>query len=151
MIFAQKIDDIKKINALKAAIENKKAAIKAQFDELEKQIDELSTITFKVENEYKAQNPLIVKRVIKYIAAGMTKDDAIRKTADDFDTAVFRVSVVYDQSKKYMTALNLYAKKYAIEKLKTAGFSARKMSEIIGVSIQSIYKIIKCPVDLWRF
>ena len=151
MIFAAKINDIKEVNAIKEAIQAQKQEILQQFEQLEKKLDELSTITFKVENEYKAQNPLIVKRVIKYIVSGYTKPDAIRKTADDFDTPEFRVSVVYDQSKKYMTALNLYAKKYMIEKLKKSGFSARKMAEIVGISIQSIYKIIKCPVDMWRF
>lgn len=151
MIYCKAINDAKTIDDLKEKIRCRKQSISKDLKAVLDYVDQLSEITFKIENESRAENPHIVKRVIKYMAAGMTKDDAISATAADFETPIFRVNVIYQMNRHYMTALNLYAKKYMIEKLKNAGFSVRQMSEIIGISKPNIYKILKCPIDYRLF
>lgn len=95
------------------------------------------------------QNPYIVKSVIKYMASGMCKDDAILKTAEDYKTRESRVSVLLWQQKRYISAVNLYARRYLCEKLKKSGMSAPEISQILGVSTNHVYKLLKTNVDFW--
>lgn len=48
-----------------------------------------------------------------------------------------------------MSAVNLFAKRYTCEKLKKAGFTAKEIARVIGVSENHIYKILRCNVDFW--
>lgn len=100
-------------------------------------------------NFERRQNPYIVKSVIKYMARGMCQDDAIARTADEFKTRESRVSVLLWQQKRYLSAVNLYARRYLCEKLKKSGMSAAEISQILGVSTNHVYKLLKTNVDFW--
>lgn len=103
----------------------------------------------KFEQKKRQQNPYIVKTVIKYLARGLNKEDAIILTAKDFKTDIDRVSTVFYAQNRYMSAVNLFAKRYTCEKLKKAGFTAKDIAKVIGVSENHIYKILRCNVDFW--
>lgn len=103
----------------------------------------------KIEQKKRQQNPYIVKTVIKYLARGLNKEDAIILTANDFETDIDRVSTIFWAQNRYMSAVNLFAKRYTCEKLKKAGFTAKEIARVIGVSENHIYKILCCNVDFW--
>jgi len=103
----------------------------------------------KANAEARRYHPYIVKSVIKYMAQGLNKTDAIIITALDFDTDIKRVETIFWFQNRYMTAVNLYAKRYACEKLKKAGLTAKKTAEILGISENHVYKLMKNNVDFW--
>lgn len=103
----------------------------------------------KIQQQERQQNPYIVKSVIKYMANGLNKTDAMILTALEFNTDVKRIENVFWTQNRYMTAVNLYAKRYTCEKLKKAGLTAKKISEILGISENHIYKLMKNNVDFW--
>lgn len=103
----------------------------------------------KIQQQERQQNPYIVKSVIKYMANGLNKTDAMILTALEFNTDVKRIENVFWPQNRYMTAVNLYAKRYTCEKLKKAGLTAKKISEILEISENHIYKLMKNNVDFW--
>jgi len=126
---------------------------KKALEQTAKRIIDLVHISYdrqqKVNKEARQQNPYIVKRVIRYMAAGHAKPEAIILTALEFHTTVDRVKNVFWQQNRYMSAVNLFAKRYTCEKLKKAGFTAKEIARVIGVSENHIYKILRCNVDFW--
>lgn len=103
----------------------------------------------KIEQTLRKQNPYIAKSIIKYMAQGLNKTDAIILTALDFDTDTKRVESIFWSQNRYMSAVNLYAKRYTCEKLKKAGLTAKKIAEILGISENHVYKLMKNNVDFW--
>lgn len=99
-------------------------------------------------NYYRKQNPYIVKSVLKYIASGYDKNSAINLTAQDFSTTPERIEAIYQPSRRYMSAVNLYAKRYMTEKLRSHGFKIKEIAAILGVSENHVYKLLKCKIDL---
>lgn len=132
-------------------------------DELGDFTHQLRKITKKIENDVAAlhvhtlhqefnlrqQNPYIVKSVIKYMANGLNKTDAMLLTARDYDTDIKRISAVLWGQNRYMSAINLFAKRYACEKLKNAGFTAKQIAKIVGVSENHVFKLLRSTVDFW--
>lgn len=101
------------------------------------------------DNKSRLQNPYIVKSVIKYMANGLNKTDAVILTAQDFQTDIARIDVVYNGQKKYMSAVNLYAKRYLCEKLRQAGFIAKDIALVLGISENHVFKLLRCKADFW--
>lgn len=105
--------------------------------------------TIDQENKLHKQNPYIVKSVIKYLANGIDKENALLLTAADYDTDIKRVRYIFNQQSRYMTAINLFAKRYTCEKLKKAGYTAKQIAMVIGVSENHIFKLLRANVDFW--
>lgn len=101
------------------------------------------------EKNKRKQNPYIVKSVIKYMDNGLNKEDAITLTAADYNTSFDRVSTIFWGQARYMSAINLYAKRYLCEKLKNAGFIAKDIALILGISENHVFKILKCKTNFW--
>lgn len=108
---------------------------------------EIEIFLTKQDSFSRRQNPAIVKSVIRYIASGYSQQDAITLTAKDFMTNSFRVETVFQTAKKHMSAVKLYAKKYTCEKLKKAGFTAKKIAGILGISENHVYKLLRCDIN----
>lgn len=117
-------------------------------DNLRTKIEQFKIQVEKTENLNRLENPFIVKAVLRHIAAGVDQESAILLVAKQFHTTAFRVETLLKQNKKYMSAVKLYARRFCAEKLKNAGFSAKKIAEILGVSENHIYKLLKCKIDL---
>lgn len=47
------------------------------------------------------------------------------------------------------TAILLFAKRYLCMKLKQAGFIAKDIALVLGVSENHIYKLLNCDIDYW--
>lgn len=122
--------------------------LKKAADEIFEEVMAFNEAVKQQANRLEKQNPYIVKSVLKYIAAGYDKESAINLTAQDFGTTVFRVETIYQSSRRYMSAVNLYAKRYMCEKLRNAGFKIKEIAAILGVSENHIYKLLKCKIDL---
>lgn len=102
-----------------------------------------------IEAQERAKNPYIVKSIIKYMSQGISRENAYLKTAMDFKTDVNRVKNVFMLQNRYMSAINLYAKRYCCEKLKKSGYTAKEIGFILKVSENHIYKLLHCNVDFW--
>ena len=102
-----------------------------------------------IERQERRKNPYIVKSIIKYMASGLSRENAFIKTALDYQTDVNRIKAIFFEQNRYMSAINLFAKRYACEKLKQAGFKAKEIAKIIGVSENHIYKLLRCKIDFW--
>lgn len=109
----------------------------------------LHAYTVAQENKLHKQNPYIVKSVIKYLANGIDKENALLLTAADYDTDIKCVRYVFSVQSRYMTAINLFAKRYTCEKLKKAGYTAKQIAQVIGVSENHIFKLLRANVDFW--
>jgi len=103
----------------------------------------------KIEAKKRQENPYIVKSVIKYMAKGLNKQDAILMTATDFETTTRRVADIFWAQNRYMSAINLYARRYTCEKLKEAGLTAKEIAKIIGVSENHVFKMLHNKADFW--
>lgn len=123
--------------------------LKEITQQIELDLSSLHQYTINEENRLRLQNPYIVKSVIKYMANGLNKTDAMLLTAQDFETNVNRVEAVYWAQGRYMSAINLYAKRYTCEKLKNNGFTAKQIAKILGVSENHIFKLLKANVNFW--
>lgn len=95
------------------------------------------------------ENPFIIKSVIKNMANGLNKDDAIILTALDFNTSIERVKTIFWQQNRYMSAVNLYAKRYLCEKLRKSGFKAKEIAYILGISENHVFKLLRSNIDFW--
>lgn len=95
------------------------------------------------------ENPYIVKSVIKHLSSGLNLHDSMILTAENFSTSLERVETVYSQQKRYMSAVTLFARRFAVQKLIKSGFTKKEISKILGVSENHIYKMMKCVVDFW--
>lgn len=120
------------------AVDNIKKSIQISLDNTKTQ-----------NNKLKLQNPYIVKSVIKYMANGINQKDAIILTAMDFKTTTDRVDTIYWGQKRYMSAVNLFAKRYMCEKLKNANFKAKEIANILNISENHVFKLLKCKADFW--
>jgi predicted regulator of amino acid metabolism with ACT domain len=103
------------------------------------------------EYDCKAQkeNPYIIKRIIKHVADGLDAKQAIFLAADELNISTERAKILLQTQKCYLSALNLYAKKYMVEKLKKAGLSVSDIAKMTGVSKNHVYKLLKCKANLW--
>ena len=137
-----------KAKIAKDKIEKAYNDLKKAADEIFNQVLEYNEAMSQQTNFLERQNPYIVKSVLKYIAAGYDKESAINLTAQDYKTTVFRVEAIYQSSRRYMSAVNLYAKRYMCEKLRSSGFKIKEIAAILGVSENHIYKLLKCKIDL---
>lgn len=116
---------------------------------LKQSVDKLKVSARDYDNERQRINPYIVKRVVAHIANGLNVSDAIILTAEEYRETVKRVEVLFEHQKVYMSALNLFAKKYMAEKLKKAGYKTKQVAKIIGVSENHIYKLLRCTNNFW--
>lgn len=117
-------------------------------DKLRTKMEQFKDHVEYTENCVRLENPYIVKAVLRHIAAGTDLYNACLLVAKQFHTNEFRVRQLVQNHKKYMSAVNLYARRFCAEKLKNAGFSAKKIAEILGVSENHVYKLLKCKIDL---
>ena len=83
------------------------------------------------------------------MANGLNKDDAIILTALDFNTSIERVKTIFWQQNRYMSAVNLYAKRYLCEKLRKSGFKAKEIAYILGISENHVFKLLRSNIDFW--
>lgn len=128
-------------------IEELEEKILLLVDNLRTKIEHLKFQVEETENLNRLENPYIVKTVLRHIANGVDQENAILLTAKQFHTTAFRVEVLVHSNKKYMSAVKLYARRFCAEKLKNAGFSAKKIAEILGVSENHVYKLLKCKIE----
>ena len=73
----------------------------------------------------------------------------ITLTAEEYEVPEDKIRVLCGCQKRYMSAVNLYAKRYLCEKLKKRGMKTKEIAEIVGVSENHIYKLQKCNADFW--
>lgn len=143
MIDLQQLDDIK------SNIDEQIINISKTFKELSYLVKELNTTSKEYNRECMKRNPYIVKRVIKHIANGMSKQDAILLTADELGENTSRVKVLFSHQKAYMSALHLFARKYAAEQMKKAGFKTKTVAKTLGISENHVYKLVKSVPNEW--
>lgn len=141
--------DSKEMASVRRDIEDNTNKILNLSKQIKSGVDSLYRLAYSAESDSRRQNPYIVKSVIKYMAKGLNKDDAILMTARDFETDEFRVSTIFWSQNRYMSAVNLYAKRYLCEKLKKNGFTAKRIGKIIGVSENHVFKILRANADFW--
>lgn len=129
-------------------IEEIEENIYSLVDKLRTKMEQFKHHAEYTENCVRLENPYIVKAVLRHIAAGTDLYNSCLLVAKQFHTNEFRVRQLIQSHKKYMSAVNLYARRFCAEKLKNAGFSAKKIAEILGVSENHVYKLLKCKIDL---
>lgn len=120
------------------------------FYQLDKHLDNFLKASCDYDSARQRVNPYIVKRVVSHISNGLNVSDAILLTADELGELSNRVEVLFHNQKIYMSALNLFAKKYMAERLKKSGYTTKKTAELIGVSENHVYKLLKCPNKFWE-
>lgn len=129
-------------------IEEVEENIYSLVDKLRKKMEQFKHQVELTENCIRFENPFIVKAVLRHIAAGTDLYNACLLVSKQFHTNEFRVRQLVQSQKKYMSAVNLYARRFCAEKLKKAGFSTKKIAEILGVSENHVYKMLKYEIDL---
>lgn len=142
--------DLKNLENIKTNINEKILKISTELKELEQLSSDLNCVATERNNSAIKRNPYIVKRVIKHIANGMCQRDAILLTADELNEPTSRVEVLFKDQKYFMSALLLFSKKYACERLKKAGYTAKEIGKVLGVSENHIYKLLKAVPNFWE-
>ena len=140
--------DLKNLENIKTNINEKILKISTELKELEQLSSDLNCVATERNNSVVKRNPYIVKRVIKHIANGMCQRDAILLTADELNEPTSRVEVLFKDQKYFMSALLLFSK-YACERLKKAGYTAKEIGKVLGVSENHIYKLLKAVPNFW--
>lgn len=146
MIICNDSDEVKKI---RENLQDNFYDLRKSVKNIEYSINSLYSYSIDQEKHIRQQNPYIVKSVIKYMANGLNKNDAMLLTANDFKTDIKRVSAVFFGQGRYMAAINLFAKRYTCEKLKNAGYTAKQIANVIGVSENHVFKLLRATVDFW--
>lgn len=120
---------------------------------IEREIKELSFIVGHLpeacqehDRTERKNNPYIAKRVIKHLAEGLTLDESCCLAANELGETLERVEGVFDYHRCFATGLRLYSRKYAIDKLYSAGFTGAQIAKIIGISTAHVYKVLKAEV-----
>lgn len=142
-------NDSKEISSLQNKLKDYADKLNKLSDAMQLELTTLYRYTIDNERSIRQQNPYIVKAVIKYMANGLNKSDAMLLVAKDFQTDIARVQAVYWSQNRYMSAVNLYAKRYTCEKLKKSGYTAKQIASVIGVSENHIFKLLKANPDFW--
>lgn len=141
--------DKKFFTAEKANIKQNIIDLRQILSDLTQNIDSLEKSTDEYNRECLKENPYIVKRVVRHIANGMNRHDAILLAAKELQVNTSRVEVLFSYQKKYMSALLLFSRKYTAEKMKVAGYTAKQISAVLGVSENHIYKLLKSVPNEW--
>ncbi len=142
-------NDSAELNEMKMKIHEHRRKLRNAVDCISGEIDRLAQFTFSEEKEARKLNPYLVKSVIKNMSRGMSKENAVIVTAMNYEQPIMRVSAVFSEQTRYMAAINLYAKRYTAEKLKKAGYKTKEIAQIIGVSENHIYKLLRAVPDFW--
>jgi len=142
-------NDSKQIEEIKSTIDQQMYKLKELSNDIILNIAGLHIHVIEQEKKLRFQNPYIVKSVIKYMANGLNKSDAILLTAKQFNTDPRRVEVVYWGQARYMSAVNLYAKRYTCEKIKATGMTAKNIGKILGVSENHVFKLLRAQPNFW--
>lgn len=87
----------------------------------------------------------IVKSICRLIASGLCEKDAIALTADEYAGKLKEAHVkhLWNQSKQYKTAINMYARAFMCKKMKQTGFTIAEIALTIGLSQTMVHKILK--------
>ena len=142
-------NDIEDLARIKNAVCDEFFNVRKSIDIVQKNLDLLYLYTSKNEHDKRKQNPYIVKTVIKHMANGMNKHDAIILASEELMIDIKRVESVYWQQNRYMSAINLFAKRYFCEKLKKAGFTAKEIAKLLGISENHVFKLMRSTIDFW--
>lgn len=120
------------------------------FLAVEKNIELLREIVADLQYDYQQaeksrlkENPKIVKRILRYRGCGFSKQEALNKTAEDFNCSVQRVRIVYQENQQNTAYIRLYARKYLVQKLYDYGFAPIQIAKIAGISRQSVFRLLK--------
>ena len=131
------------IDQLSKDIDDAAKDLKSRFQDLSDNLHHLKRAVYEYDSETQKQHPLIIKRVAKHIADGLTQLDAISQTAIDLKLPLERVEGIFSYQKKYTASLQLYARRYFVHHLKKRGYSSRDIAQIIGISLNSVYRLEK--------
>lgn len=135
---------------IKEKYKEKYIDVKPVFSVVEKNLDLLREIIADLQIDYLQaektrlkENPKIVKRVLRYRGCGYSKQEALNKTAEDFNCTVQRVRIVYQENQQNTAYIRLYARKYLVQKLHDFGFAPVQIAKIAGISRQSVFRLLK--------
>lgn len=140
------LDDI---NARQNKIQKLFEDICFENDVIKKNIEYLCLHEYREERRTHKKNPYIVKAVIKYMAQGNSYYDSVKMAAVDFETTEERVKILCCSHKFYLTAINLYARRYTAERLKKAGLKTKEIAKILGISENHVYKLLKYKLTIF--
>ena len=138
------------VNGLKEELSFLANDIQMKSGELMRKMDKLNYARIEYDCKTKKQNPYIIKHVIKHVSNGLNINMAIDLTSDELGISTERIKIVMQTQRSYLTALNLYAKKYMAEKLKNTGLSVSEIAKLINVSQNHVYKLLNCRANLWE-
>lgn len=116
--------------------------------ELRKKIKELEEINFN-NNKFSVDNRKIwFRTIVNYMTNGLTYTQAVQLLCQENDFDVNRIEKVLSAFNYQRKATELYAKIYAIKKLKKAKFTNKKIAEILEISASQVVKLSKCNIIL---
>lgn len=98
---------------------------------------------FKAEPTRPMDNPKIAKKVMDYIAAGYSPDNACILTAADMDETFARVRAVYDENRIGTAAVRFAEKRFFCRTLRQKGFKIREIADALDVSAVTVYKYLE--------
>lgn len=88
------------------------------------------------------------RKIVEYMTSGLTYGQAMQLLCEDEkidNRLIDKVFSAFDYQRK---ATELYAKTYAVRKLKNAGFANTKIADILGISAQTVAKLAKCKLKV---
>ena len=88
------------------------------------------------------------RKIVEYMTSGLTYGQAMQLLCEEEkidNRLIDKVFSAFDYQRK---AIELYAKVYTVRKLKAAGFANTKIADILGISAQTVSKLINCKLKI---
>ena len=116
--------------------------------ELRQKIKELDENNIKTKKIILDNRFFWFRKVVEYMSSGLTYGQSLQLLCEDEKIDSSLIKKVFEAFDYQRKATELYAKVYAVKKLKNAGFSNKKIADILEISAQTVAKLAKCKANL---
>lgn len=116
--------------------------------ELREKIKELDEINLKKKRFIADNRAFWFRKIVEYMTSGLTYGQAMQLLCEEEKMDDYLIGKIFSTFNYQRKATDLYAKIYAIRKLKNAGFVNTKIADILGISAQTVAKLDKSKLQV---
>lgn len=115
---------------------------------MRKQIDNLDEFNIEM-YQYSVDNRTKwFKSIVHYMVNGLTYQQAVQLLCDDENLDPIKIENLLKSFDYQRKATDMYAKIFFCKKLKDAGYTNKKIAELLHCSAVTVAKLLKCKVKL---
>lgn len=112
--------------------------------ELREKIKNLEEKNIDMDQYYADNRKVWFKKIVYYMANGLSYKQAVQLLASEFNCDWWKINRVLDAGGYERRAIDLYAKVYTARTLKKAGFTIKKIAEVMNLSTATVARFLKC-------